>query len=994
MRGLRARASGYGAAEVRSRFALIGLLAAVVALFLAAPAPAAEVVFVPQDNSKPTPADGWQAGTCKDDPPAPIGPCSVATPSLFFETAAGHPPVGFTQFIVRHEEADFLPGDPHEEPLVDMKDLRVDLPVGLSVNPGATPRCAAAQPKDCAAESQVGVSQVTVSIEGAPLSPPVTITAPVYNLVPKVGQPARFGFTVEAIPGIPVLPPSHIYLEADVAWESDFHEGFTIAVPKVEHVKLLKNRLVFNGRRTASGGQGFFITAPSTCWNPNTDAAHAHTYSTYARADSLQNVDASFPAGSPFVESPLPPGTFPKSCETIPFNPGIALDPGTNQVDSPAGATTEVRIPIEPDPAGQETSTVRSARVTLPRGMGLNPSAANGLQACSDAQFGKGTRNDVACPNESKVGTATVISQALPEEPLVGNVYVGTQEGRDPESGTLYRIFVHARSTRYGVDLRLVGNVIADAKTAQLTAVFDDPAKFKDVARGSNGEINPTFKDNIPDGLPQVPFTNFRISIDGGPKAALSSPPTCGPNTTASQMTPWSAEFGGKGASPTSEFSLSKAPGGADCPKTMAERPFAPGFSAEPKSDQVKTFTSFATRITRPPGQQEVKGLDITLPEGATAKLKGVPYCPPSAIAAAEGRSGNDEKNNPSCPADSKIGVASVEAGTGDSPLKIAGNAYLAGPYQGAKISAVVITPALAGPFDLGNVVVRVPFFLDPETAQIKPRTDALPDVYGGTKLDLRSIFLNINREDFTLNGTNCRKGATSGVIKGGGADPTNPGAYSAFPVSDEFQATGCGKLKFRPKLKIRLFGATRRAKNPKLRAVLKARPGDANIARASVGLPHALFLDQASLATICTRVQFAEDKCPKKSIYGKARAFTPLLGKPLEGPVYLRSSDNPLPDMVAHLEGQVDIDLVGRIDSFRGGIRTTFARVPDVPVRKFVMTLPGGKHGLLVNSTNLCKHPVKAVIRFTAQNGKKLKPKPRKNKLRTPCKGKKKHKR
>lgn len=954
----------------------MALLALMAALLIAVPAQAGEVVFVPQDNSHPTADDGWQAGTCKTDAPTK---CSVDTPSQFFETAAAHPPVGFTQFIVRHTTA-----LGHEEPEVNMKTLRVDLPVGLSVNPGATPRCGAEHPKECGTAeplSQVGVSEVTVSIEGAPLTPPVTISAPVYNLVPKAGQPARFGFTVEAIPGIPVTPPSDIFLEADVAYESDFHEGFTIQVPKVDFVKLLKNRLVFNGEAHAPGGQGFFITTPSTCWNPNTDPAHAHTYSTYARADSLENPDPVFPNGSPFVESPLPPGTFPKSCNTIPFNPSIGVSPGTSNVDSPAAVTTEVKLPIEPDPKGQETSTVRTARVTLPQGMGLNPSAANGLQACTEAQFGKGTRNPVACPPASKVGAATIVSEALPEQPLSGNVYVGEQKSRNPESGEEFRIFVNAASARYGVDVRLIGNVIANAKTGQLTAVFDDPPKA--VLRGGN-------PDNIPHGLPQVPFTHFTISLDGGPKAALSSPPTCGPNKTTSLLTPWSAEFGGKSASPASEFSLTKAPAGGNCPKTMAERPFAPGFSAQPKSKEALAFTPFSTHITRPPGQQELKGIDITLPEGATAKLQGVPYCPPAAIAAAGNRSGAEEKKNPSCPDNSKIGVATVQAGTG-TPLEIQGTAYLAGPYQGAKISAVVITPAIAGPFDLGNVVVRVPFFLDPETAQINPKTDALPDVYGGTKLDIRSIFLNINRKEFTLNGSNCRKGAVAGTIKGGGADPANPAAYSAFPVSDPFEATGCDKLKFRPKLKIRLFGATRRAKNPKLRAVLTARPGDANIARAVVGLPHALFLDQASLSTICTRVQFAAQECPKKSIYGRARAFTPLLGKPLEGPVYLRSSNNPLPDMVAHLGGQVDIDLVGKIDSFRGGIRTTFARVPDVPVTKFVMTLPGGKHGLLVNSTNLCAKPVKAVIRFKAQNGKKLKPKPRKNKLRTPCK--KKHK-
>jgi hypothetical protein len=947
------------------------------ALF-AAPAWAGEVPFVPQDSEHPTANDGWQAGTCKTDLPK----CSVDTPDQFFETAAGHPPVGFTQFIIKHTTN----GVGHEEPEVNLKDLRVDLPIGLSVNPGAVPRCASAHPVECKKDSplsQVGESQVTVSAEGLPLPENLEIKAPVFNLEPKPGQPARFGFTVEAVPTIPgfpsVIAPSDIYLEADVAWDSDWHEGFTIAVPKNAGVKLLKNRLVFNGEAHALGGQGYFLTTPSTCWNPNTDAAHKHTYSTYARGDSEEHPDPEFPNGSPFVESPLPPETFPKSCNTIPFDPKIHVDGGTNAVDSPAAVTTELQVPIEEGkPKGQETSTVRTAKVTLPQGMGLNPSAANGLAACTPQQFNKGTKNGVACPGNSKIGTATVISEALPDQPLTGDVFVGPQESRDPESGKEFQIYVHAASDRYGVDLRLVGNVFANAKTGQLTAYFDDPAK--NVTRGGNA-------DNIPHGLPQVPFTSFKISIDGGQKAALSSPPTCGPNTTTSEITPWSAEFGGKSANPSSKFSLAKLPGGADCPKTMGERPFAPGFSAQPKSAEAKAFTPFMAHVTRPAGQQELKGLDITLPPGATAKLAGVQYCPESAIAAAGSRAGKEEKSNSSCPADSKIGVANVEAGTGDSPLKIDGTAYLAGPTEGAPLSVVVVTPAIAGPFDLGNVVVRVPLFVDPETAQVHTRTDALPDVYGGTKLDIRSVFLNLNRKEFTLNGTNCNKAATAGVIKGGGSDPTNPAAYSSFPVSDAFQAKNCDKLAFKPKLKIRLFGKTKRAKHPKLRAILTARGDDANIARASVALPHALFLDQASLGRICTRVQFAANQCPKKSIYGHARAITPLLGKPLEGPVYLRSSNNTLPDMVAHLQGQVDVDLVGRIDSFKGGIRTTFDRVPDVPVTKFVMTLPGGKKGLLVNSRSLCAKPVKAIIRIKGQNGKKANSKP---KLRTPCKKKK----
>lgn len=961
---------------MRRSFVQLLLLAAFCGLLLAPASQAGEVPFSPQNNP-PDANDGWQAGTCNTPTCAPDSPKAE-----FFETAAGHPPFGITQFTIKHHGT-LVPG--HEEPDVNLKDLRVDLPVGLSVNPGATPRCPYEREHlehvgKCATAaplSVVGESRVFVSDELGAL-PPIEVKAPVYNLEPKPGQPARFGFTVEAIPGVPAVPPSDIFLEADVAWDSDWHEGFTISVPKVEFVKLLKNRLIFNGEAHAPGGQGFFLTTPSTCWSP-TDGVHNHTYSTYARGDSIENPDPSFPDGSPFAEAQLPPGTSPKDCGSIPFNPAINVDRGTNAVDSPAAVTTEVKVPIEEGkPKGQETSTLRTAKVTLPQGMGLNPSAANGLASCTFAQFGKGTRNPVACPANSRIGIATVVSEALPDQPLTGDVYVGPQESRDPESGKEFQIYVHAASDRYGVDLRLVGNVFANAKTGQLTAYFDDPAK--NVTRGGNA-------DNIPHGLPQVPFTNFKISIDGGQKAALSSPPTCGPNKTTSDITPWSAEFGGRSASPSSEFALEKLPGGGDCPKTLGERPFSPGFSAKPKSDEAKAFTPFMAHVTRPAGQQELKGLDITLPPGATAKLAGVSYCPPAAIASAGGRSGNDEKANPSCPDDSKIGVATVEAGTGDSPLKIEGTAYLAGPYEGGPLSVVVVTPAIAGPFDLGNVVVRVPLFVDPETAQVHTRTDALPDVYGGTKLDIRSIFLNLNRKEFTLNGTNCSKAATAGVIKGGGSDPTNPAAYSSFAVSDPFQAQNCNKLAFKPKLKIRLFGKTNRAKHPKLRAILTARPGDANIARASVGLPHALFLDQASLGSVCTRVQFAANQCPKKSIYGHARAITPLLGKPLQGPVYLRSSNNTLPDMVAHLQGQVDIDLVGRIDSFKGGIRTTFDRVPDVPVTKFVLTLPGGKKGLLVNSRSLCAKPVKAIIKIKGQNGKKANRKP---KLRTPCKKKK----
>lgn len=883
-----------------------------VALAFAAP-PSADAAFG---------INKWEAGTCTLNVPE----CTYGSPDAqFFTQAAGHPPIGLTDFEVNTKP--LLEGGGPEAPL---KEVRVDLPEGLNVDPQAVPQCPKADfeanPASCVA-SQVGISYVTAISAALPLQLPF----PVYNLVPDPGTPALFGFNV----AFPLVTDVDTYLVADVAWDGDYHEGFTINVDPAAPA-LIRNRLVFEGTKG-----GTFLTLPSACNGPTT---------TILKLTSTGGASETRPATPP---API------DGCADVPFEPAVATAPGTGLVDSPAPVTATVAVPQGQQPVN--SSTLRTANVSLPRGLGLNPAAAEGLQACTDAQFGKGTKNPVTCPAGSKIGTVSIQTPVLPADSLPGDVFLGQQLSRDPESGNEFRIFVDAESPRYGLSVRLLGNVAANAKTGRLTATFKD--------------------------APQVAFSSFTLQFKGGDQAPLTSPPTCGPNTTNGNIVPWS---GNPAATPASDFSLTNAPGGGPCPKTMAERPFAPGFKAAPGTDKVKTFSNFAAQIARPQGQQELKGVDILFPPGATAKLKGVPYCKPGDIAAAARRSGAEERKSPSCSEKSLVGVAVVRAGTGNQPLKIEGKAYLAGAYQGAPLSLAVITPAVAGPFDLGNVVVRVALNVKPETARINPVAE-IPDVFGGTKLDIRSIFVNVNRKNFTLTGTNCRKSAVAGTLFGGGADPLNPAAWAGVQVSDVARGNGCRKLKYKPRLNLRLFGATVRNKHPKLRAALRTRPGDANIKRASVALPHALFLDQASLATICTRVQFRADACPKKSIYGKARAFSPLLGKPLEGPVYLRSSDNTLPDLVAHLKGQVTIDLVGRIDSYKGGIRTTFDRVPDVPVTKFVMTLPGGKHGLLVASTNLCKKPVRAVVQLKGQNGRKANKRPI---VRTPCKGGKKQKR
>jgi hypothetical protein len=465
---------------------------------------------------------------------------------------------------------------------------------------------------------------------------------------------------------------------------------------------------------------------------------------------------------------------------------------------------------------------------------------------------------------------------------------------------------------------------------------------------------------------------------------------------TSTSLAPWT---GNPPATPSSDFKLDNAPGGGACAETMAARPFAPGFKAATDNPKGGAYSPFRVHITRAPGEQELKGATVDLPPGLTAKLAGLKYCPGSALAAAATTSGGNQAAAPSCPNSSFVGTATVHAGSGE-PLQIGGRVYLTGPYAGAPLSLAVITPATAGPYDLGTVVLRVALQVDRETAQVHAISDPIPHVFGGALLDISSVDVNLDRKQFSLNGTNCSPFAVGATLRGGGANPADAAGFSAVPASVPFQLNGCEGLPFKPKLTLQLLGATKRAKNPKLKAVLNARGGDANLSRAVVTLPKGLILDQSNIAKVCTRTQFAANACPENSRYGFARAFSPLLDKPLEGPVRLRSSNNLLPDLVASLHGQIDIDLAGKIDTNKGRIRNSFNTIPDVPVSRFELTVRGGKRGILTNSRNICpkgkkkgKKPkkLKASVKLFAQNGKKANNK--KLKVKLPC-GKKKGKR
>lgn len=924
---------------MRSKASPIGLLTLIAALLvLALGASNANAAFG---------IEKWEALTCSENTDTPAlggGPILGAFPlaqspaqctkepsseSKWFKQAAGHPNFGITDFTLNNTAG---------APDGAVKDIVVETPKGLSVNPEAAPQCPLEQVQTailtCPPQDIVGVNYLTVVAAPGPTLARAAV--PVYNVESFEGVPSMVAFPNSA------GKPTFIVGSLDPV---DQHVTFTISDIDAPPAgpPIVGSRLVFNGK----AGNGTYLTNPSNCTSPQT---------AILRVDSHEGTSDERGATTPFKG---------ENCDQVPFKPTI--DVGVDsQTDSPDPVTVDLGIPFDPsEPIAN--SYLKTAKVTLPEGMGLNPSVANGLVPCTNEQFKKGTNEAIECPDASKIGTVEVETPGLPPGSLGGTVYVAQPESNDPSTGKQFRIFLHVVSQRYGVNVRLVGNVFPNLETGQVTAVVEEN--------------------------PEATFTSFKVHIDGGPKGALTSPNTCGPHATSTELTPWT-EAGN--ATPSSEFSLTEAAGGGDCPKTLGDRPFSPTYNAGTLQATAGKYSPFELHVKRPDGAQEIRKIEATLPPGMVAKLKGVEYCPQASIDAAATTSGKAEQTTPSCPGSSLIGTVGIDVGSGSAPFHTSGKVYLAGPYKGAPISMVFVIPAVAGPYDLGTDVVRAAAYINPETAEVHAVSDTIPYIFGGVKLDIRSIDVSINRTDFTLNPTTCREPfAVRSSIFGGGGDPANEAAWVASSQESPFRATECGKLKFQPKFHARILGGknqTKRTANPKFRAILEARNGDANLRRATFILPNATFLDQSHIRTVCTRVQLAANECPKKSIYGNAKATSPLLGKALTGPVYLTSSDNKLPDLLVDLNGQVNIRLRGVISSVHGRLKTVFANTPDVAVSKFTLTMKGGDRGLLVNSRDLCERRTAGFLKLKAQNSRQLKTKNLRLNIPACGGGKKKH--
>jgi hypothetical protein len=796
------------------------------------------------------------------------------------------------------------------------QEVSVSLPPGLFGNPNAIPRCGAGEFlafANCPIDSQVGIARLLVSGVGG------EATAPIYNLEPPHPdkEVARLGFMAAVYP---------VFIDIEVRTASDYGVTATVhSAPGLASLLESKTTLWANPadpshdeeRLTAKEA---FISCSTACKAPGgkrpTEHLDPETTVFMTNPSACQPMAVGFAVTSYQLPGQVFSATAPMEpitgCTGLPFDPSFTATPTNPAAGAPTGLRTTLTIPQAQDPDERATSTMREAEVTLPEGMTIAAGAADGLQACSEAQVGYRQEVDAACPDASKLGTATITSPSLPQ-PLEASLYQ-----RTPEPGRLFGLWL--ATDELGLHVKLPGEIKPDPNTGQLTATFSE--------------------------LPQVPVSEISLNVWGGPRAPLKNPEACGTYATAYAFTPHSSDPPVTGQS---QMTIDQGcnTGG-----------FSPTLHVGATEPVAGAFSPFVLDIQRNDGEQNLGSLQITLPPGELAKLAGVPLCPEAAAPTG------------ACPPDSRIGHLTVAAGPGPAPLwlpqpgKAPTAVYLAGPYKSAPFSVVTVVPAQAGPFDLGVVSVRSALDVDPVTAQAVVKSDPLPQFIEGVAAVYRRLHVAIDRPGFSLNPTDCSELQTTSTIA------STQGAV-AHPAS-RFQVDGCKALGFRPKLSLRLKGGTKRGDYPALTATLKARAGDANVGRVVVALPHSAFLAQEHIATICTRKRYAAGTCPKGSVYGTAKAWTPLLDKPLQGPVYLRSSDNPLPDMVVALGGQIDVELSGRIDSHNEGIRTTFAAVPDAPITRFVLRMKGGAKGLLVNSENLCARTNRAAVAMRGQNGRR----------------------
>jgi hypothetical protein len=879
-----------------------------------------------------------------------------------FTQAGGHPYAISTEINLNtHPDPEFFN---EERSYADVKDIVAELPPGLFGNPAGIAQCTAAEltgalpgftvipMPTCPISSQVGTIEVRTDLYKLVED---SWVFPVYNMVPPSDAPAAFGFNVAGVP---------ITLSGNVRNGGDF--GVDVISSDIPiTLPITGFTLTFWGvpadpshdaQRCDWGNLGYYVAEhpreakcdpgmQGTPWGPNSDPAPPRAFltvpvscsapgvgmQTTAKADSWLNPGAyseqtlfsHLPPSFPSAPSEWGPQQGVTGCDRVPFDPSVTVEPSNHQADTPAGLNIDFKLPQEGliNPGGIATSDVKKTVVTLPEGVSISPSAAQGLGACSLAQIGLGSGASPTCPDSSKLGTVEIDTPLL-ETPLEGSIYLARQN--ENPFNSLVAIYLVAQG--HGVTLKLAGKIELDPQTGRVVTTVENS--------------------------PQLPFDELKVDFNGGPRAPLVNPHTCGTYQTIAQMTPWS---GNPPAEITSSFQITSGPEGSPCPPSP--QAFAPSFAAGTTNNQAGAYSPLSVLFKRNDGEQQLGGLTMTTPPGLLGSLTGIPLC--QEPQAAQG----------TCSSASRIGHFTVGAGAGANPLYVyTGQVFLTGPYKGGPFGLSIVVPAVAGPFNLGTVVVRASIKLDPVTTALTIAADPLPTILDGIPLDLRVVDVSVDRPNFIINPTDCNPMALGGTLTG------DLGASEA--VSSSFQVTNCGRLAFAPKFKVSTSGRPSRVNGASLKARITYPSGpQANIAKVKVELPKQLPSRLTTLQKACPDTTFAANpaNCPAASLIGRATAVTPVLPVPLSGPAYFVSHGGAaFPDLILVLQGYgVTFDLVGTTFISKTGITsTTFKTVPDVPIGSFELSLPQGPSSALAANGNLCAAHLVMPTVFESQNG------------------------
>ncbi len=844
-----------------------------------------------------------------------------------------------------------------QQPDNDARTIVVKLPAGFDASNTAVPACTQAQlignvglgarnGVQCPAASQIGTISFDL-FKGETLeNSPERVTFPLYNMeVTSFGVAAQLGFNAVGIVtqdldvsvrpgdlGLTITTPDVSTLDEprDISVTTWGLPASTVHDPQRGEECLSSYSPVCEG-----GGESADIPVKPFLSNPTS----CGMFTANVEADSWEHPEEWSKATD--AVGPI------EECDRAPFDPSIEAQPSTRSAESPTGLEVSVIVPQSwENPYSLATANLKDAKVTLPEGVTANPSLAAGLGACTPQQYESETSASAigaGCPPESKIGSIEIETPLLNEK-IPGAIYIATPYDNpfgEPEhpGGSLLALYVVAKDPQRGVMIKVAGKITPNPVTGQLVTTF----------------LND----------PQQPFSKFTLKFRPGATAPLVSPPTCGTFTTQAALTPWSALPEEQPRPVGDSFEITQGVHEGPCPSGGVP-PFKPQVTSGTQNNAGGSYSPFYLRIDREDGEQEITRFSTTLPPGLSGNLTGIPFCSEAAIQLAREKTGAEEGASPSCPATSEVGHTIVEAGVGSVLAQTPGRVYLAGPYHGAPLSIVSITSAKVGPFDLGTVVIRFALDINPITAQVEVSangSEAIPHIIKGIIVHVRNIRVYMSRPNFILDPTNCSPLSITNTIDGAGADPANPADQVPVTVSTPFEAADCSSLHFEPKFSVSTSAKTSRADGASLTAkiaVSGALGTQANISRVKVELPKALPSRLPTLQKACTAAQFETNPagCPPASIIGHAKAITPILPVPLEGPAYFVSHGGEgWPSLEIVLQGYgFTIDLVGTTFISKQGVTSsTFKTVPDQPVTSFELTLPEGPYSALTALGNLC---------------------------------------